>query len=131
MTRKSLVILNALCFHGCGWDKLCPMMQIGESGGDYSSNFKKFYLLDPGFRGASIWNARGFCDSAMKPANSLVIFKIEGDGRTASWTGADFPGCCRRSCKSVRNLRNLAWTVTDYDNSNQTRTRQMTRHSLH
>ena len=107
------------------------MMQIGESGGDYSSNFKKFCLLDPGFRGASIGNAIGFYDSAMKPANSLVISKIEGDGRTASWTGAEFPGCCRWSCKSVRNFRNLAWTVTDYNNSNQTSTRQMTRHSLY
>ena len=75
-------------------------------------------------------NAIGFCDSAMKPANSLVIPKIEGDGRTASWTGADFPGYCRRSCKSVRNLRNLAWTVTDYNNSNQTSTIKQGIHSI-
>ena len=53
-------------------------------------------------------NARGFYDSAMKPANLLVTSKIEGDGRTASWTGAHFPRCCRRPCRSVRNFRNLA-----------------------
>ena len=51
-------------------------------------------------------------DSVIQPWSQQICWwypRSEGDGRTASWTGADYiPVCCRRSCKSDAKLQEFS-----------------------